>query len=85
MTLSLEWIGMLAGFLTTFAFVPQVIRVYRTRSTHDISLPMYSIFVTGVGLWLYYGWLIGSRPIVLFNAITFVLAGAVLVMKLRFR
>jgi MtN3 and saliva related transmembrane protein len=79
-----HWIGALASALTTIAFVPQVWRVWKTRSTHDLSLPMYSIFTTGVALWLVYGVMIGSWPIIVGNAITVVLAGTVLAMKLKF-
>ncbi|WP_374349837.1 SemiSWEET transporter [Chitinimonas sp.] len=77
-------IGMIAGFCTTAAFVPQVISVWRTRHARDISLAMYLILLAGVALWFAYGLMIGSLPVVLYNALTFVLAGAVLVMKLRF-
>jgi len=79
-----HWIGTLASALTTIAFVPQAWKVWKTRSTHDLSLPMYSIFTTGVALWLVYGVMIGSWPIIVGNAITVVLAGSVLAMKLKF-
>jgi MtN3 and saliva related transmembrane protein len=45
-------LGLLAGTLTTIAFVPQVLKTWRTRSTHDISLQMFAIFVTGVSIWM---------------------------------
>ncbi len=77
-------IGMLAGFCTTAAFLPQVIRVWRTRRADDISLGMYLLFVSGTVLWLVYGLLIGSLPVVLYNIITSLLAGAVLLLKLYF-
>lgn len=77
-------IGMAAGFCTTVSFVPQVWRVWKTRHARDISLIMYLLFVTGIVLWFIYGVMIQSTPVILFNAITFVLAGAVLVMKLVF-
>ncbi|WP_184197826.1 SemiSWEET family sugar transporter [Chitinimonas taiwanensis] len=77
-------IGMLAGFCTTAAFLPQVIRVWRTRRADDISLGMYLLFVSGTVLWLIYGLLIGSLPVVLYNIITSLLAGAVLLLKLYF-
>ncbi|MGH9811215.1 MAG: SemiSWEET transporter, partial [Terriglobia bacterium] len=48
-------IGLLAAFCTTVAFLPQVIQTWRTRSTKDLSLPMFSIFTTGIFLWLVYG------------------------------
>jgi MtN3 and saliva related transmembrane protein len=79
-----EWIGGIAATLTTCSFIPQVWRVWRTRHTKDISLLMYTLFSVGVALWLAYGVLLGSWPIILANAITLLLAGAVLVLKLRF-
>ena len=69
---------------TTVAFLPQVLRVWRSRSARDISLPMYALFVTGVGFWVVYGVLIQSPPVILANVVTFLLSSAVLVAKLRF-
>ena len=77
-------VGFLAAIFTTFAFVPQVIKVWRTRSTADISLGMYSLFTLGVALWLAYGILLDAWPIILANIVTLLLAGAVLVMKVKF-
>ena len=70
-----------AAILTTFSFVPQVLRVWRTRSTADISLGMYSVYTFGIALWGVYGVLLDSWPIILSNALTFLFAGSVLVMK----
>lgn len=77
-------VGMIAGLCTTAAFVPQVVRIIKTRHTADLSLAMYAIFVAGTLLWLAYGLMIGSLPVVIYNLLTSLLAGAVLVMKLRF-
>ena len=77
-------VGFIAAIFTTFAFVPQVIKIWRTRSTADISLGMYSLFTLGVALWLAYGILLDAWPIILANIITLLLAGAVLVMKVKF-
>jgi MtN3 and saliva related transmembrane protein len=77
-------VGFLAGLFTTIAFVPQVLKVWKSRSARDISLPMYLIFTAGVALWLGYGLLTGTMPVIVANAVTLVLAGAVLAMKLRF-
>ena len=77
-------VGFIAATFTTFAFVPQVIKVWRTRSTVDISLSMYSLFTLGVALWLAYGILLDAWPIILANIVTLLLAGAVLVMKVKF-
>ncbi len=79
-----EIIGLIAGCLTTLSFLPQVWHVWRTRSTQDISLVMYWVFCTGVFLWIVYGTLIGSWAVILANIVTFVLAGAVLAMKIYY-
>ena len=77
-------IGSVAASLTTLSFVPQVWQVWKSRQTQAISLGMYSLFTLGVALWLVYGILLLSWPIIIANSITVVLAGAVLVMKLKF-
>ena len=77
-------IGFIAAIFTTASFLPQVLIVWRTRSAKDVSLVMYLLFLAGVALWLTYGILIESWPVILSNLITLILAGAVLVMKLRF-
>jgi len=78
-----DLIGMIAGTLTTIAFVPQVWRVWKTRSTRDISLPMYLVFTAGVAFWLAYGLMIGAWPIIVANLVTLALTGTVLGLKLR--
>ena len=82
---SSELIGYLAAALTTCSFVPQAWLTFHTRDVSGISLGMYSVFTTGVALWLVYGLLLGAWPIVAANAVTLALALAILVMKLRFR
>lgn len=57
----------------------------RRRSTRDISLGMYLLFCTGVGLWLLYGVLISSRPVIASNVVTFAVSGGVLILKLKYR
>jgi MtN3 and saliva related transmembrane protein len=78
-----DLIGMIAGTLTTIAFLPQVWRVWKTRSTGDISLGMYAVFTTGVVFWLAYGLLLGAWPIIVANSVTLALTGTVLALKLR--
>ena len=80
-----EALGFVAAACTTVAFVPQAVRVWRRRSADDISLAMYIVMLAGVALWLVYGWRIRSWPLVAANGATFLLAGAVLAGKLRFR
>jgi MtN3 and saliva related transmembrane protein len=77
-----EMIGYPAAILTTVAFVPQAWKSWRTRDLSGISLPMYAMFTLGVALWLAYGLLIASTPIVIGNGITLVLATVVLWLKL---
>ena len=79
-----ELFGYLAAFLTTISFIPQVIHVWRSKHTKDISLGMYSIFTLGIVVWFIYGILLGSWPIIIANTITIVLAGSVLAMKLKY-
>lgn len=79
-----ELLGYVAAACTTFAFLPQVVRVWRTRSARDISLAMYLVMVTGIALWIVYGLRIHSSPLVAANAVSLLLAGAVLAGKLRF-
>ncbi|MFZ5484451.1 MAG: SemiSWEET transporter [Pseudomonadota bacterium] len=76
-------IGYPAAFLTTVAFVPQAWKSWRTRDLSGISLPMYALFTLGVALWLAYGVLLGSVPIMLGNGITLALASVVLFLKIR--
>lgn len=78
-------LGIVAGTLTTIAFVPQVVRIWRTRSTHDISLSMFCIFSLGVVCWLCYGIALGSWPIILANLVTLVLSLTVLYFKLVYK
>jgi MtN3 and saliva related transmembrane protein len=76
-------LGFVAAFLTTAAFLPQVIHTIRTRSTHDISLRMYVMYSTGLFLWTVYGWMIHDMPLLISNAFTFLLAATILSLKLR--
>lgn len=77
-----DLIGFAAAVLTTLAFVPQAVKSWSTRDLSGISLSMYSLFTLGLALWLLYGVLLGSWPIILANAITLALAGVVLILKL---
>ncbi len=78
-------IGSVAGICTTVAFLPQVIKVVKTKHTQDIALGMYAIMIVGIALWLIYGILIRKWPVIIPNAITFVLALIILIYKLRYK
>ena len=80
-----ELIGYAAAFLTTFSFIPQALKTFRTRDVSGISLGMYGCFAAGVALWLVYGLLINAWPIVIANIITLSLAFCILGMKLKYR
>ncbi|MGB0259791.1 MAG: SemiSWEET family sugar transporter [Flavobacteriaceae bacterium] len=68
-----EIVGLIAAFLTTIAFLPQAIKVYRTQSADGLSLPMYVIMFVGVCMWLYFGLRIESLSVVVANTVTAVM------------
>lgn len=80
---SADVIGSAAGTLTTVAFIPQVVRAWKTGSVEDLSLWMLLAFTTGVGLWTVYGVVTDAVPLIITNGLTFVLAMTLLVLKLR--
>ena len=83
-TVWIDAIGSVAAALTTASFIPQAWHSFKTRDVSGISLVMYSVFTLGVALWLLYGVLLQSWPLMIANSITLVLAAAILGMKLRF-
>ena len=78
------WVGLAAGFLTTIAFVPQVMKIWKAKSAKDVSLGTFAAFAVGLALWLAYGIVKQELPIILWNAVTLVLTGAILAMKVKF-
>jgi MtN3 and saliva related transmembrane protein len=79
-----EAVGMIAGTLTTIAFVPQVLRIYQTKSARDVSYLTFGTFSVGVILWLIYGMMIRSVPMIASNIVTLSLALIVIVLKIRY-
>ena len=79
----LDYTGYAAAACTTSAYIPQVLRVWRTRSTKDISLKMFLVLVTGLSLWLTYGIWRGEWPLIIANSITLMLASTILYFKIR--
>jgi MtN3 and saliva related transmembrane protein len=77
-------LGFTAGLLTTIAFVPQLVRIWKTRSARDISLPAFGTFTIGVALWTAYGIVVQQPPIIVWNLVTLVLSVGILAMKIRF-
>ena len=80
----IDLIGSVAAVLTTASFIPQAWHSFKTRDVRGISLGMYSVFTVGVALWLLYGVLLQSWPLMIANSITLLLASSILGMKLRF-
>ena len=83
MMFHIDIIGYLAALLTTFSFLVQAIQSWRTRDLSGISVGMYSMFTFGVALWLIYGIVIESWPLIVTNALTFLFALSILLMKLK--
>jgi MtN3 and saliva related transmembrane protein len=82
---TIDFIGMAAGSLTTLSFVPQVWRTYRRKSAGDFSWLYVLAYTTGLALWLWYGLLIASMPVILANAVALVLLFALVALKVRYR
>ncbi len=78
-------IGLCAGMLCMVSFLPQLIKIVRTKQTKDLSLITFSVLSVGVFLWLIYGILIGELPIILSNAFIFVLSLLIVAMKIKYK
>ena len=82
---SITVIGLIAALFTTFSLLPQLIKVYKTKSTKDISTGVFALFGGGVLLWFIYGLLTRDLPIIIANSLAFVQSVIILVFKLRFK
>lgn len=80
-----QLLGLTAGMLTTIAFLPQVIKTWKSRSAKDLSLRMFLLFCLGVAMWLAYGVLVQDVPVIAANLLTLMLASTLLFFKLRFK
>jgi MtN3 and saliva related transmembrane protein len=78
-------LGLVAGVLTTIAYLPQLIKTWRSKSADDLSWSMLIILCAGIILWLVYGFSVHDIPIVAANIVTFVLASIILVLKIRYK
>jgi MtN3 and saliva related transmembrane protein len=79
----IEVVGLVAGTLTTLSFLPQAVKVWRSRSTHDISLLMFGLMLIGTALWLTYGILLRSPALILANGASLLLVAWIGWFKLR--
>ncbi|MBU2646732.1 SemiSWEET transporter [bacterium] len=78
-------IGLIAAICTTVSFMPQAIKIIRTRQTKDLSLGMYAILTSGIFFWLLYGILVRDVPLIAANLISFVFTFTILVLKIRYK
>lgn len=81
---SVELIGLVAAAITTFAWLPQIMKIFRSKQARDISWGTTATLAAGVLLWTVYGLFIGSWPVILANAVTFLFIATILGLKLRY-
>ncbi|MCU0356957.1 MAG: SemiSWEET transporter [Cyclobacteriaceae bacterium] len=81
----IQLLGLVAGTFTTIAFIPQVLKTWRSRSARDLSLGMFSIFSLGVALWMIYGIIRNDLPVIIANGVTLLLALFLLFLKIRWK
>lgn len=80
----IDLVGIIAGVLTTIAFFPQLLKIWKSKSARDVSLVMMITFSLGVFLWIVYGLAIGAMPIIAANVVTLTLALLILFLKIRY-
>lgn len=78
-------LGLLAGFLTTMGFVPQIVKGFRTKKMEDVSSGMLLLLGTGMFLWMVYGILIDSLPVIFWNAIALSLNVVLIALKMKYQ
>lgn len=78
-------LGLTAGVLTTIAYLPQLIKTWQSKSADDLSWSMLIVLCVGIILWLVYGAYVHDIPIIAANIVTFVFAGMILVLKIKYR
>ena len=78
-------IGLIAALFTTVSLLPQLIKIYKTKSTKDISAGMFTLFGAGVLLWFVYGVFVNDLPIILANSLAFIQAAVILFFKAKYK
>ncbi len=79
-----EILGFMGGLLTTVGFLPQVLRLFKLKSAHEISLIFTILFIIGIAFWLSYGISLGLTSVIIWNSITMVLGCSMLYAKLKY-
>lgn len=83
-TIIIEILGYVSATLTTIAFLPQIIKTLQTKSAKDVSMGMFVLFTTGVFLWIIYGALTNTMPVLIANAVIFCLALTQIILKIKY-
>jgi len=78
-------IGLIAALFTTVSLLPQLIKVYKTKSTKDISTGMFTLFGGGVLVWFVYGVFVNDLPIIVANSLAFIQAAVILIFKAKYK
>jgi len=78
-------LGLMAGALTTIAFLPQMYKTWQSKSAKDVSFIMLITFMSGLLLWLIYGLALNALPIILANGISFIFNLIILVLKIKYK
>jgi len=78
-------IGFIAGSITMFSFLPQVIKIVKTKSAHDVSIEMALLVLTGAVLWTSYGFLIHSLPVIIANVVNFIFVFVMVILKFKYK
>lgn len=80
----IDIVGYLAGFFIIISLIPQIMKSWKTKSTKDLSLSRYIIYIMGVICWLIYGVALMNGPMILVNSINLCLALSILYLKLKY-
>lgn len=80
----LDILGYTAGIFIVISLIPQIIKSWKTKSTKDLSLPRYLIYIIGIILWFVYGLIIRNGPMIVMNAINLALAFSILSLKIKY-
>ena len=83
-TIMIEILGYISATITTIAFLPQIIKTFKTKSAKDVSVGMFVLFTTGVFLWIIYGILTNTMPVLIANAVIFCLSLTQIVLKMKY-
>lgn len=81
--MKIMYLGLLAGFLTTSSAFPQLLKSYKTKSTKDLSLWYLTVILSGVALWIVYGFVISDVPVIVANCVSFLPLSCTLYLKLK--